>query len=74
MSDTCPTCGGEAFPSRGRFARFNFAEDPNTGRSEAVIMRFGCGHDAWISKELREKYGGKPTDPVIQSSTEEATP
>jgi len=60
----CPKCGEQPFPSRGHGGHFTFAKDPDTGRLEGVIMRFPCGHDAWINKKFRDKYGGKKTDPV----------
>jgi len=74
MAYSCPTCGKRAFPDRGRGARFQFIDDPDTGKAVAVIMRFGCGHDAWMSKELREKYGGKESDPTLPSSASLQSP
>ena len=68
MTYSCPVCGRQAFPSRGSNARFQFITDPETKKAVNVIMRFGCGHDAWVSEELRDKYGGKESDPVIPSS------
>ena len=65
MTNYCPICHRRAFPSRGHSARFQFLDDPDTDKPVAVIMRLGCGHDAWISRELRDRYGGKPTDPIM---------
>ena len=77
----CPVCGWEeqfdgfnrpkGGSSRdGRYYSgrpFNmFGKDPKTGELFHATIKFPCGHEAWINKELRDKYG-KPEDPVLEA-------
>lgn len=41
-----------------------FGKDPKTGKLFHATIKFPCGHEAWINKELRDKLG-KPEDPVL---------